>query len=113
MSNGPVATESGALVLGVLLWARDGRHDDLSSYEDEVLTLLVEYGGEVLQRLRAVNPGDAPTEMQVIRFTSKDHLDRYLVDDRRVALAARRDDVIERSEVIEARPVDGPTSKTD
>jgi uncharacterized protein (DUF1330 family) len=102
LSDEPAVAGSGPLVLAVPLWTRDRRHDDLAAYEDEVLALLDEHDGEVLQRLRAVDPGDHPTEMQVIRFPSKDHLDRYMVDDRRLALAARRGDVIERTEVIEA-----------
>lgn len=92
----------GPLVLCVLLWAHDGRHDDLTAYEDAVLELVGEHGGEVLQRLKMVAPGDGPTEMQVIRFGSRGDRDRYMADDRRLALAAQRDAAVRRTEVMEA-----------
>ena len=47
-------------------------------------------------------PGDGPTEMQVIRFGSRGDRDRYMADDRRLALAAQRDAAVRRTEVMEA-----------
>lgn len=94
--------DSQHLVLCVLLWARDNRHEDLSAYEDVVLALLSEHGGEVAQRLRMVAPDDGPTEMQVIRFSSRQGLDSFMADDRRLALAMQRDEVVGRTEVMEA-----------
>lgn len=96
------ARSPGPLVLCVLLWAHDGKHDDLTAYEDVVLELIGEHGGEVVQRLRMVAPGDGPTEMQVIRFGSSADLDRYMADERRLALAAQREAAVRRTEVMEA-----------
>ena len=53
----------------VLLWAREGREDDLRRYEDTVLALLDDHEGTVILRSRVLrqSPTD-PTEVQVIEF---------------------------------------------
>ena len=40
--------------LCVLLWAHEGRDADLSAYEDQVLGLLAEHDGNVIQRAKTV-----------------------------------------------------------
>lgn len=90
------------LVLCVLLWAHEGRHDELSAYEDLVLPLVAEHGGEVLQRMKLVDPGLGPAEVQAIRFGSQKHLDHYMADERRLALASQRDDAVRHTEVLQA-----------
>lgn len=94
------------VTLCVLLWARPGRERDLIAYEDDVLELLADHGGRLLERVRtraAHRSDDVPLEVQLIEFVDDDALDRYLADDRRVAMAARRDAAIARTEVL---PVD-------
>jgi len=89
--------------LCVLLWAHEGRTSDLSAYEDQVLDLLAEHDGHVIQRARTVTTkGDdsEPTEIQLLRFASEAALDGYMQDARREALAGQRDAAIAMTEVM-------------
>jgi uncharacterized protein (DUF1330 family) len=89
--------------LCVLLWAHEGCDAELSAYEDQVLGLLGEHGGQVIQRARNVprNGDDSePTEVQLLRFASEDGLDGYMQDTRRAALAGQRDAAIAMSGVM-------------
>ena len=91
------------VTLCVLLWARPGEEAALIAYEDEVLALLDDHGATLLQRVRSDGTDDQPLEVQILRFPSQEALDRYLADDRRVALADHRDRAIARTQII---PVD-------
>jgi uncharacterized protein (DUF1330 family) len=89
--------------LCVLLWAHDGRDADLSAYEDQVLGMLAEHDGHVVQRARTVprhSNSDEPTEVQLLRFASEAALDGYLQDARREALAGLRDAAIAMTEIM-------------
>jgi uncharacterized protein (DUF1330 family) len=89
--------------LCVLLWAREGRDADLSAYEDQVLNLLPEHDGHVIQRAKTVvRKGDdsEPTEVQLLRFASEAALDGYMQDARREAMAGQRDAAIAMTEVM-------------
>jgi uncharacterized protein (DUF1330 family) len=89
--------------LCVLLWAHEGREADLSAYEDQVLDLLAEHDGHVIQRARTVSGKDddsEPTEVQLLRFASESALDGFMNDDRRTALAEKRDAVIAMTEIL-------------
>ena len=89
--------------LCVLLWAHEGRDADLSAYEDQVLDLLAEHGGNVIQRAKTVvRKGDdsEPTKVQLLRFASEAALDGYLQDARREALAGQRDAAVAMTEVM-------------
>jgi uncharacterized protein (DUF1330 family) len=86
--------------LCVLLWPRVGMEAALVAYEDEVLTLVPEHGGTVLQRVRTAEAGDGPYEVHVIRFPDQAGFDAYLGDPRRAALADRRDGAVARTEVL-------------
>ena len=94
------------LTLCVLLWPVDGQEERLSTYEDEVLALIPEYGGAVTSRVRRVD-GDhrQPYEVQVIELPDQSALDGYLADPRRTALASMRDEVVSRTEIIPVTPV--------
>ena len=92
--------------LCVLLWAHEGREAELSAYEDQVLGLLAEHDGHLIQRARTVTAkGDdsEPTEVQLLRFTSEAALDGFTHDERRVALAGQRDAAIARTDVLRVR----------
>jgi len=93
------------VTLCVLLWARPGTEDGLISYEDQVLSLVPGHGGRVLQRARSGGTDGQPLEVQLLEFPSAAALDAYLADDRRTALAADRDRVIARTEVIQVELV--------
>jgi len=91
--------------LCALLWARPGCEGALAGYEDQVLAVLVDCGGRVLQRLRSDGTDDAPCEVHVVEFTSRRDFDAYLADPRRAALADRRDAVVARTQVFAVSPV--------
>lgn len=89
-----------ALTLCCLLWATPGQETAMSRYEDTVLTLLADHDAEVLQRVVGDGADGHPHEVQVLRFGDRAALDAYLVDPRRVGLAAERDRVVARTETF-------------
>jgi len=84
----------------VLLWARPGERDALFRYEDAVLALLPEHGGQVVRRLATVPTEDQPDEVQFLAFGSAGDVDSYMADPRRLALAPDRDAAVARTEVV-------------
>lgn len=97
-----------SLTLCVLLWARPGAEDGLIAYENKVLDLVPVHGGRVLQRARGSGADGQPLEIQLLEFPSAAALDAYMTDDRRTSLAAERDRVIARTDVIQVQLVSGP-----
>ena len=103
----------GAVTLCVLLWARAGRDSDLGRYEDQVLALLADHDGRVVQRAH-VEGGDGrgeggqadgdgqPAEVQILQFGSDEGLAGYMHDPRRTALAGQRDAAIARTDIFRA-----------
>jgi uncharacterized protein (DUF1330 family) len=89
-----------AVTLCVLLWARQGRGEDLISYEDRVLRFVPDHGGRVLQRARTAGEAGQPLEVQLVQFPSEDGLAAYMADERRSALSGDRDAAVERTEVL-------------
>jgi uncharacterized protein (DUF1330 family) len=92
--------------LCVLLWARPGEEAALSTYEDQVLGLLADHGGRVLERGSVIleggdsGDGERPAEVQFLEFPSHGALDAYMSDPRRLALAADRDAAVARTDVL-------------
>ena len=93
--------------LCVLLWAKQGKKSALTAYEDQVLGLLAEHGGRVLQRGSVVADGTGdgarpaqPAEVQFLEFPAEAALAAYMNDSRRLALAADRDAAIARTDVL-------------
>jgi uncharacterized protein (DUF1330 family) len=104
-----------SLTLCVLLWARPGAADALAAYEDQVLDLVPQHGGQVLQRARGSGEGGQPLEIQLLEFPSAAALDKYMADGRRTALAYIRDHAIARTQVINVElvppaPAPGPAT---
>ena len=95
-----MTSDDNEVLLCCLLWARDGAAAGLAAYEDRVLTLISEHGGQVVQRAQSGGLHDHPQEVQLLRFRSQAMVDAYLADPRRVSLAAERDRVIERTELF-------------
>jgi uncharacterized protein (DUF1330 family) len=75
------------LRLCVLLWASEGQERALTEYETRVLALVPKHGGEVVSRVRRVDDGDGPLEVQVIHLPGESALRAYLDDPERLALA--------------------------
>jgi hypothetical protein len=88
------------VVLCCLLWANEGLEDDMSAYEDAVLPLIRDHGGEVLQRARGDGADGRPHEVQFYRFPGQAAIDAYIADPRRLALAEERDRVVARTDVF-------------
>lgn len=89
----------------VLLWARDGRQDDLRRYEDTVLALLEDHRGTLILRSRVQqqSPTD-PTEVQVIEFADASAMDGYMDDPRRTDLHDQRDAAIADTQILRLDP---------
>lgn len=85
-----------SVTLCVLLWAVNGCIRDMTEYEDEVLAMIPEHGGLVLNRLRNTAVDDGPSEVHVVEFPSQRALDEYLND---------RDRCVARTEVIRVEPI--------
>ncbi|MCZ4520921.1 hypothetical protein BH92_21515 [Rhodococcoides fascians A21d2] len=88
------------LKLCVLLWATAGQEEALTRYEDTVLDLIPKYGGEVVSRVRRVDPGDGPLEVQVIHLPDDSALQDYMVDPERLALAEVHRSAVAKTEII-------------
>ncbi|WP_433675300.1 hypothetical protein [Microbacterium gorillae] len=88
------------ILLCCMLWAHDGEALGLSVYEDRVLALVADHGGEVLQRAVSDGAEGRPHEVQLYRFPHQASLDAYLADPARLALADERDRTIARTELF-------------
>jgi len=88
------------ILLCCLLWAVDGAAAGLTAYEDRVLALVPEHGGEVIERACSDGRDGRPHEVQLHRFPSPAALDAYLADPVRTALTPERDRVIARTELF-------------
>lgn len=93
------------MTLCVLLWAIDGRIQEMSDYEDRVLALITEHGGRVANRLRNLAQDEGPTEIHVLEFPSEKVFNEYMSDGRRLALAADRERSIARTDVLRVQPI--------
>lgn len=97
------ADKNPEILLCCLLWARDGEAAALTVYEDGVLALIAEHGGQIINRAKSDGGDGHPDEVQFYRFESQDSLDAYLADPRRQAQAAERDRTIARTELFPVR----------
>jgi uncharacterized protein (DUF1330 family) len=88
------------VTLCVLLTAVPGREQALVEYEDQVLELFAAHGARLLQRVRSLDPSEAPYEVQILEFPSEDALDAYMQDPARAALADQRDQAIATTQVL-------------
>ena len=89
-----------SVTLCVLLWAREGKEHDLATYEDQVLALLPDHGGKVLQRVRPTGGVAEPAEVHLLQFPDEGALDAYMIDERRRVLARDREAAVERTEIL-------------
>jgi antibiotic biosynthesis monooxygenase (ABM) superfamily enzyme len=83
--------EPAPIELCCLLRALPGRERDMAAYEDTVLALVPDHGGEVVSRVIGDGADGRPHEVQVFRFPDQAALDAYMADPRRLALAGERD----------------------
>ena len=81
---------------------------DGAEYERTLLQVWREHGGDVIAAFRPAPWTDgsrAADEMQLLRIPSREQLDAYLADPRRVALASVRDRAIASTEVVMSEEV--------
>jgi uncharacterized protein (DUF1330 family) len=95
------------LHLCCLLWAHPGTERALTAYEDKVLALVPEHGGQLLSRVLGDGAHGHPHEVHVFRFPDQTAVDAYLADSRRLALTDERDRVVARTELFPVEPRDG------
>jgi len=86
--------------LCVLLWASAGCEAALVDYEDTVLALIPQYGGQVVSRVRRLDRAEGPLEVQTIIFPDDDSVSFYMNDPLRQSLANVHRRAIARTEVI-------------
>lgn len=89
-----------SVTFAVLLWPVPGREAELHAYEDDVLRLLDDHGGRVVNRARSVDAdGSQPLETQLISFDEDTGFDAYMSDPRRTAMTDRRDACVARTQL--------------
>ena len=85
------------VIVTQLIYVHPGREADFHAFEDEVLPLLDEYGGELLLRLRPAAASkiagslEAPYEVHLVRFATTASLEGYANDGRRLAALHLKD----------------------
>ena len=65
--------------LCVPLWATAGCEAALVDYEDTVLALIPQHGGQVVSRVRRLDRTEGPFEVQLITFPDDDSVSAYMV----------------------------------
>lgn len=93
----------GPIELCCLLRARPGLEAEMTAYEDRVLALVPEHGGELLSRAIGDGADGHPHEVHTYRFPLQASLDAYLADPRRTVLTAERDRVVESTVLFPVR----------
>ena len=68
----------GEVLLCCLLWAHEGRVQELTAYEDAVLALIPEHDGEVIRRAQSDGADGHPHEVQLYRFASQEALQKKM-----------------------------------
>lgn len=84
----------------VFLWPHPGMDHALIAYEDAVLALVDQHEGRVVHRARTDGADGRPLEIQLFEWASREAMDGYMADPRRVALAADRENAIARTDVV-------------
>jgi len=87
------------IAICVQLWTKPGQEARLIAYEDAVLALIPKHGGQVVQRVRSEEPGEAAFEVHVITLPSEAALQSYLEDPARLALTDQRESAIDRTTI--------------
>ncbi len=94
-------TDSFVLLVG--LWIARDREDDFERFETSAFAIIARHGGTLARRL-ALRDGlgsDAPNEMHVVTFPSREAYESYRSDPELAALAALRARAIVRTVIWE------------
>jgi hypothetical protein len=95
------------LYILVRLWIHRGLETEFEAYERKVLRIMVRYGGVIEHVIRTSGRSDAPFEVHVLRFPSRDLYDAYRDDAERRSLSGERDGIITNTDILVGTP--GPT----
>jgi uncharacterized protein (DUF1330 family) len=92
-----------SFVLLIGLWIARGREDDFERFEKSAFVIVARHGGTLARRLALRDgPGsDAPNEMHVVTFPSREAYESYRSDPELAALAALRARAIVRTVIWE------------
>ena len=85
-----------------------GHEAEGSEYERTVLAYFREHGGEVLGAFRPApwaNGTRAADEVQLLRIATREQIDAYMNDERRLALVPIRDRAIAKTEIVMSEEV--------
>ena len=95
-----------------MYWANPDTGEDLSTYLDGIVEMMVEHGGIVTHRGVTDASDDQPLEIHMCQFESEDELDNFMGDARRVSLSPERVRVIARMEIMRMtmKPVLAPAT---
>ncbi|PYP76525.1 MAG: hypothetical protein DMD35_18400 [Gemmatimonadetes bacterium] len=91
------------IYLDVRLTHVPGHEAEASEYERTVLGFFREHGGEVIAVFRPApwaNGARAADEVQLLRIATREQIDAYMKDERRLALAPVRDRSIAATEIV-------------
>ncbi len=99
----PRPIEPRPIELCCLLRARPGAEAAMTAYEDEVLALVPDHGGELVSRAIGDGTDGHPHEVHTYRFPDQSAIDAYMADPRRTALLQERDRVVESTVLFPVR----------
>jgi antibiotic biosynthesis monooxygenase (ABM) superfamily enzyme len=96
------------LYIVVRLWIRRGFEAEFEAYERKVSRVMSRYGGGIERAIRVSGASsdepDAPFEVHVLKFPSRDLYDAYLDDAERRSLSAERTGIITNSDALVGSP---------
>lgn len=93
---------SDGITIGFHGYGPSERAEQVRAFEDEVLALLPDHGGQVVFRgvRKADQPETEPLEWHVLWFPDQRSLDGYLADERRAAAIRRHGEVFVEKRVV-------------
>jgi antibiotic biosynthesis monooxygenase (ABM) superfamily enzyme len=99
------------LYILVRLWIHRGLETEFEAYERKVSRIMARYGGVIERAIRTSGSSDersdAPFEVHVLRFPSRDLYDAYGDDAERHSLSGERAGIIANTDIFVGTP--GPT----
>jgi uncharacterized protein (DUF1330 family) len=92
-----------------LIFVKKGKEEEFNSFEDRVLPLLANHGGELVYRLRPDNESfiegaaELPYEIHLVTFKSVEGFKSYGADPQRLAFIGLKNESVERVVLIEGK----------
>lgn len=89
------------IYISQFIFVKSGQEEKFYQFENEVLPLLIEYGGRVVYRIRPKecdfinSDGRKPHEIHLVSFKDLDGLNRYKNDKRRLQFAHLKNESVD------------------